>query len=57
LVSSDIWLFGHIKTSIAGRVFNGPDELFEAVIELLTEIQPAELQLVFHYWIERVKWA
>jgi hypothetical protein len=52
---SDFWLFGHIKTSLAGRVFNDVDELLDAVIELSNEIQPSELQFVFHHWIERVK--
>jgi hypothetical protein len=34
LASSDFWLFGHIKTSFAGNVFNDIDELLEVVIEL-----------------------
>jgi hypothetical protein len=45
LISFDFWLFDHIKTSFAGRVFNDSDELLEAVIEFLNEIQPFELQL------------
>jgi hypothetical protein len=57
LVPSDFWLFGCIKTSLAGRVFNCADELLEVVIEFLSEIQPSELQFIFHHWIERVKWA
>jgi hypothetical protein len=34
LTPRDFWLFGHIKTSRAGRGFNDIDELLEAVIEL-----------------------
>jgi hypothetical protein len=56
LAPSDFWLFGHIKTSLVGRVFNDADELLEAVIEFVNEIQPSESQLVSHQWIERVKW-
>jgi hypothetical protein len=56
LALSDFWLFGHIKTSLAARVFNDADELLEAVIEFLNKIQPSELQLVFHHWIVRVEW-
>jgi hypothetical protein len=51
----DFWLFGHIKTSLADRVFDDVDELLEAVIEFLSEIQPSELRLVFDHWIERAK--
>jgi hypothetical protein len=53
---SDFWLFGHIKSFHAGRMCNHANDLFEAIIEFLNEIQPSELQLVFHHWIERVKW-
>jgi hypothetical protein len=56
LAPFDFWIFGHIKTSLPGHVFNDADELLEALVEFLNEIQPSELQLVFHHWIERVKW-
>jgi hypothetical protein len=56
LAPSDFWLFGHVKRFLVCRVFNDADELLEAVIEFLNEIQPSELRLVFHHWIERVKW-
>jgi alpha-L-fucosidase len=42
---------------LAGRVFNDVNELLDRVIEFLNEIQPSHLELVFHDWIERVKWA
>jgi hypothetical protein len=47
LAPSDFWPFGHIKTSFGGPVFDDVDELREAVIEFLNEIQPSELQPVF----------
>jgi hypothetical protein len=47
LVPPDFWLFGHIKTSRAGRVFNDVDELLETVIELLNEFQASELHPAF----------
>jgi hypothetical protein len=31
---SNFWLFGHINTSLANRVFNDADEVLEASIEL-----------------------
>jgi hypothetical protein len=49
LTQSDFWLFGHIKTSLAGRVFNDVNEFFDAVIEFSNETQPTKLQLVFHH--------
>jgi hypothetical protein len=56
LARSDFWRFSHIKTSLGGRVFNDADEVLDAVIELLNEIQPSKLPLIFHHWIQRVKW-
>jgi hypothetical protein len=52
---SNCWLVGHIRTSLAGPVFNDADKLAEAIIGLLNQIQRSELQLIFHHWIERVK--
>jgi hypothetical protein len=47
LALSDFWLFGYIKTSLVSRVFNDPKKLLEAVIGVLNEIRPTELQFVF----------
>jgi hypothetical protein len=38
---------GHIEASLAGRGFNGVNEVLEAAMGFLNEIQPSELQLVF----------
>jgi hypothetical protein len=56
LAPSNFWCFGHIKTCLAGNAFNDVDELLEAVIEFLNEIQPCEWRAVSHHWIEHVKW-
>jgi hypothetical protein len=48
LAPSNFWLFAHIKTSLVGGIFHDADELLEAMIEFLNEIQPSELRLVFH---------
>jgi hypothetical protein len=55
LAPPDLWVFGHIKPSLAGRVFHDVNEFREAVIDLLNEIQLSELPLIFHHWIELVK--
>jgi hypothetical protein len=47
LAPSDFWVFGHIKTSVVDCGFNDADELVEAVIRFLNEIQLSEWQLVF----------
>jgi hypothetical protein len=47
LAPADFWLCGHIKTSLADRVFNDGDELLEPVTEFLNEIQPSEMRLVW----------
>jgi hypothetical protein len=52
LAPFNFWLFAYIKTSLAGGVFSDVNELLQAVIELLNEIQLSELQVVFHHWIE-----
>jgi hypothetical protein len=47
LAPSDFWLFGHIKISLGGPVFNDFDELRQADIMFLNEIQPSKLHLFF----------
>jgi hypothetical protein len=49
LAPPDFWLFGHIKTSLVDCVFNEIDEFLEAVTLFLNEIQPSELQFIFHH--------
>jgi hypothetical protein len=59
LALSDFWLFGHIKTGLAGRGFAKPEkflELSEGVREFLEGIPAAELTAVFEGWSNRVRW-
>jgi hypothetical protein len=51
----DFWLFGHVTNSLAGRAFDESEQLLEEITELLDEIQPAELEVVFSHWVERVR--
>jgi hypothetical protein len=55
LAPSNLWLYGHFKTSLLGRLSNDIYELLQGVIEFLKEIQRSELQLVLHHWIKRAK--
>jgi hypothetical protein len=56
LPPSDFWLFSHLETSLAGRMFDGPEELLDGITSLLEEIQPLELHVVFSHWVEMVSW-
>jgi hypothetical protein len=55
LAPSDFWLFGRIKTGLAGRSFAEPEELLEGVREFLEGIPAVELTEVFEGWIDRVR--
>jgi hypothetical protein len=56
LASSAFWLFGHVKTSLIGQTFDDPEQLMEAITELLHEIQPPEVVAVFSHRVERMRW-
>jgi hypothetical protein len=45
LAPSDFWSFNHIKSSLAGRVFNDVDSALDPAIESVNEIQSYDLQL------------
>jgi histone-lysine N-methyltransferase SETMAR len=40
LVPSDFWLFGHVKISLVGQIFDELEQLLEAITEFVNEIQP-----------------
>jgi hypothetical protein len=52
---SDFWLFGWIKTGLAGRSFAESEELLEGVREFLEGIPVAQLMAVLEGWIDRVR--
>jgi hypothetical protein len=45
-----------MKASLAGKSFSRPEELLDGINTFREEIHEAELKVVFHHWIERVKW-
>jgi histone-lysine N-methyltransferase SETMAR len=51
---SDFWLFGHLKTSLAGQTFDDPEQPLEGIAKFLNEIQPREVVAVFNHWLERM---
>jgi hypothetical protein len=56
LAPSDFWLFGHLKNSLAGRMFDDLEELLDGITSFLEEVQPSKLHVVFSHWTERVSW-
>jgi hypothetical protein len=56
LALSDFWIFGHIETDLVGQSFAEPEGLFEGIMAFLEEVQVSELKLVFHYWVELIRW-
>jgi hypothetical protein len=56
IAPSDFWLFDHVKNSLAGRTFDGPEQPLGAITQFWDEIQPSELEVVFSHWVERVRW-
>jgi hypothetical protein len=53
---SDFWRFGHLKNSLAGRMFDDPEGLLDAITSFLEEVQPSKLHGVFTHWVERFRW-
>jgi histone-lysine N-methyltransferase SETMAR len=49
LAPSDFWLFGHLKNSLTGRMFDDPEELLDGITTFLEEVQPSELHIVFSH--------
>jgi hypothetical protein len=49
LAPSDFWFFGHVKTSLMGKLFNAPENLLEAVTQFLQKIQFSQLETVFSH--------
>jgi hypothetical protein len=55
-VPSDFWLFGRIKTTLAGAKFDEPEQIVNAITEFLNTISVEELQAVSDEWVKRVRW-
>jgi hypothetical protein len=47
LAPSDFWLFGRIKTTLAGAKFDEAEQLLNAITEFLNTISVEELRAVF----------
>jgi hypothetical protein len=45
-----------MKTALAGSRFTEPRALLEGINDFLGSIEVSELTVVFHGWVERVRW-
>jgi hypothetical protein len=57
LAPSYFWLFGHVKAGLVRQSLAEPEGLFEGIMAFLEEVQVSELKLVFHHWVQRIRWS
>lgn len=50
---SDFYLFGYVKNRLEGQEFRSPDELLDAVIEIIEQIPKETIIRVFEEWMNR----
>ena len=55
IAPSDFFLFGFIKDKLRGKKFTSPDDLLEAITEILGQISKEDRKRVFSCWIDRCK--
>ena len=55
LAPSDFYLFGTLKSRIAGLEFQDSDEIKEWILEQMEETSKDEYQRVFHLWKTRLQ--
>jgi hypothetical protein len=53
---SNFWVFSHVKTPLVRQTVDEPEQLLEAITELLNEIQLPEVVAVFRHWIKKMRW-
>jgi hypothetical protein len=46
-----------MKAALVGQAFDRPEELLDAIMTFLEEIQVSESKGVFQLWVGRVRWA
>jgi histone-lysine N-methyltransferase SETMAR len=51
----DFFLFGYVKDRLIGCSFETPEDIFDAVMEVIHEIRPETFANVFEDWIRRLR--
>jgi hypothetical protein len=55
IAASDFFLFGWLKTQLERREYNGEDELYKVVDEILTGLSFEMIEMVFVDWMNRLQ--
>jgi hypothetical protein len=55
LAPSDFWFFGHLENSLAGQMFDDPEDLLGVITSFLEEVHPSKLHVVFSHLLESVR--
>jgi hypothetical protein len=55
IAPSDFFLFGLLKTQLEQREYNGADELYEAVDDILTDLSIEMIETVFVHCMNRLQ--
>jgi histone-lysine N-methyltransferase SETMAR len=55
LTPSDFYRFGHVKNRFAGASFADANELVEAIMTVLGEIEKMILEAIFLEWMDRFR--
>jgi hypothetical protein len=55
IAPSDFFIFGWLKTQLKRREYNGKDELYEVVDEILTSLSIEMIETVFIDWMNRIQ--
>lgn len=56
IAPSDFYLFGYVKDRLKGKKFSSPEDLKDAIIEILNSISRDKRKDVFTEWIKRCTW-
>jgi hypothetical protein len=54
LAPSDFCLFGKLKPTLIGSVFENEQEIWDGIMKVLERITPDELESVFEEWVARL---
>jgi histone-lysine N-methyltransferase SETMAR len=56
LAPAAFFLFGYVNEHFKGMVFPSYEELLDAILEVVTGIEPETLTPAFGHWMKRLEW-
>ena len=57
IASSDFFLFGYVKKQLECKHYMSEDDLYDDIVEILTEIPSEVLKSAYQAWIKRMNGA